>query len=364
MKKRILSLILVAALLFLLVSCGSGASLPKGSKGRGAELALITDCGTIDDRSFNQSSWEGMAQYAMDHDKTFKYYEPTEKSEEAMMTSIGLAVKGGAKVIVCSGFLFDGPVYVCEQKYPDVNFLVLDTSPKNVDTEEELITPNTSCIYYAEEQAGFLAGYAAVKEGYRSLGFMGGIAVPAVIRYGYGFIQGADYAARELNLGQNRIKINYTYVGNFDASPENMTKAASWYRSGTEVIFACGGAVGNSVMKAAETTGGKVIGVDVDQSAESPSVITSAMKSIRQSVYESLDEMYHGKFQGGTSRVLDASMDGVELPLDSSRFEHFTKADYDRIFQKLKANEISVKRDTEVASAADLGSDLVTVRVL
>jgi basic membrane protein A len=315
----------------------------------GYELALITDVGTIDDKSFNQGAWEGVEAYAKEAGKTYKYYKPTEKSDTAYINSIDLAIKGGAKVVVCPGFLFEVPIFNVQKQYPDVNFIILDGAPHNGDYKYD-IAKNTYSIFYAEQEAGFLAGYSIVKEGYTKLGFMGGMAVPAVVRYGYGFIQGANYAAKELGL-TDKVQLKYTYVGNFDATPENQAKASSWYNEGTEVIFACGGAVGNSVMKAAESAGKKVIGVDVDQSTESDTVITSSMKNLKKSVYDALTSYYAGTFPGGTTVSLDATAQGVELPMATSRFAKFTQADYDAIYAKVVAKEVTLVKDTDASGA-------------
>ena len=325
----------------------------------GYELALITDVGTIDDKSFNQGSWEGLEKYAKEHNITHKYYKPAEKSDEACLNAIDLAVKGGAKLIVTPGFLFENPVYQAQTKYPDTKFVIIDAAPSK--DGEVKIENNVHSIFYAEEQAGYMAGYAAVKEGYKKLGFMGGIAVPAVVRFGYGFIQGADVAASELGLAKGDVNIKYTYVGNFDASPENMAKASAWYNEGVECIFACGGGVGNSVMKAAETAGKVVIGVDVDQSTESDTVITSAMKNLGASVYNTIDSFYNNKFEGGMSVTLSTKEDGVQLPMDTSKFKKFTKDEYNTLYNKLKDGELVVANDTVATDAASVPVKLVTV---
>lgn len=365
MKKRLVALALSAVMAVSVSGCGLGAKqASKVSSGKGAELSLVTDVGSIDDRSFNQGSWEGLVQYAEEHDISRKYYQPTEKSDEACRTAIDLAVKGKAKLVVCPGYLFEVPVYSSQQKYPDTNFIILDGTPHSSDNSDTTITDNTISIYFAEEQAGFLAGYAAVKEGYRSLGFMGGIAVPAVIRYGYGYIQGIDYAAKELGLSQDEVSVKYTYVGNFDASPENMAKAASWYNDGVEVIFSCGGPVGNSVMKAAETAKRKVIGVDVDQYAESPTVITSATKNLQKAVYDVIEDMYNGSFEGGKSITLTAKEGGVQLPMENSRFEHFTQENYQEIYDKIAEGGIIIENDTVADSADGVPVELTRVEVI
>ena len=171
---------------------------------------------------------------------------------------------------------------------------------------------------------------------------MGGMAVPAVVRYGYGFVQGAEAAATEMGIPS--VDMKYHYTGNFDASPEAQTLAASWYAEGTEVIFGCGGSVGNSVMSAAEAAGTKVIGVDVDQSSESDTVITSAMKGLSAAVTTTLDQYYKGEFPGGQNLVYAADMDGVQLPMATSKFTKFTQADYDAVFAKLAKNEITLQK--------------------
>ena len=356
-KNKVLNWLLASATALSLVGC---SSKPKESEG-GYELALITDVGTIDDKSFNQGSWEGLKKYADDHDLSCKYYQPAEKSDEACMSSIDLAVKGGAKVIVTPGFLFEYPIYEAQEKYPDVSFIIIDAAPMDGEGNA-VINDNVSSLFYAEEQAGYLAGYAAVTEGYTQLGFMGGIAVPAVVRYGYGFIQGADAAAKELGISD--VNVKYTYVGNFDATPENNAKAASWFNEGTEVIFACGGGVGNSVMKAAETADKKVIGVDVDQSSESETVITSAMKNLGDSVYNELDAYYNGKFEGGKSITLTAAEGGIKLPMESSKFEKFTQQKYDELYAKLKDGTITVQNDTAAEDASGLATEIVKVEVI
>ncbi|MDI6601099.1 MAG: BMP family ABC transporter substrate-binding protein [Thermoanaerobacteraceae bacterium] len=376
--KRIFALVLTLVMVLSLAACGSPTpqTTPDNTKPSDNsstavedkfELAMITDIGTIDDKSFNQGTWEGVKKYAEEKGITHKYYKPTEKSNDAYLSAIDLAVKGGAKVVVTPGFLFEEPIYIAQDQYPDVNFVLIDGNPHdanyNYRTEK-----NTVGVLFAEEQAGFLAGYAAVKDGYTKLGFMGGMAVPAVVRYGYGFVQGAEFAAKEMGLAPGSITINYHYTGGFDATPEVQTLAASWYQSGIEVIFACGGALGNSVMAAAEQTNGKVIGVDVDQSYESNTVITSAMKGLGEAVYAILDQYYKGTFPGGQGLIFSAKNKGVGLPMATSKFNKFTQADYDAIYEKL-ANDTdgiasNLVKDTDASGKSVAVTDLKTSAVV
>ena len=367
--KKLISLALAAVMAFSMVACSnksddSNTASNENTAGA-AEIALVTDVGTIDDKSFNQGSWEGVVKFATEKGIEHKYYQPAEKSNEAITTAIELAIKGGAKTVVCPGFLFEVPVYNMQEKYPDVKFIIIDGQPKSSEDEntEYKITDNTQAIYFAEQEAGFLAGYAAVIEGNRNLGFMGGIAVPAVIRYGYGFVQGAEYAGKELGLNEGDIKINYTYVGDFVASPDYTAKAAAWYNEGVDVIFVAAGGVGNSVMQAASTSDKKVIGVDVDQSSESDTVITSAMKNLQNAVYKTLTSIYDETFTGGEAVILDAASGDVLLPMETSKFEVFNQEKYDEIYSKLSNKEIEIKDETFTQKPEELGTTIATVTI-
>ena len=365
--KKLLSLVLALCMML----CMASVAMAEDTY----ELALVTDIGTIDDKSFNQGSWEGLVQYATENNITHKYYQPAEKSTDAYLDSIALAVAGGAKIIVTPGFLFEEPVYLAQDMYPEVNFILIDGEPHSGDYSEYRTEANTAPILYAEQQAGYLAGYAAVKDGYTKLGFMGGMAVPAVIRYGYGFVQGAEDAAKELGVAE--VTMNYHYTGGFDATPEAQAMAASWYNDGVEIIFACGGAVGNSVMAAAEASNGKVIGVDVDQSVESETVVISALKGLSASVYQTIAAYYEGNFPGGVTTVKDASNNGVALPMATSKLVNFTQEDYDALFAKLASSEtvvvdgvettvpaIAIPDNTTAETADALPTEIVKVTVI
>jgi basic membrane protein A and related proteins len=355
--KKVLSLLLSSILVFGLAALTGCSSKDSGTSTY--DIAMITDIGTIDDKSFNQGTWEGIVSYAEKNKITHKYYKPTEQSTDAYLAAIQLAVQGGAKVIVTPGFLFDEPIYKAQDLYPDVKFILIDGTPHNADFTDFKTGTNTVGITFAEEQSGYLAGYAAVKDGYTKLGFMGGMALPAVMRFGYGYVQGAEAAAKE--MGISNIDLKYHYTGDFLATPETQTLAASWYADGTQVIFGCGGAVGNSVMSAAEAAKAKVIGVDVDQSSESATVITSAMKGLATSVQSTLDQYYSNKFPGGQNLVYAADKDGVQLPMSTSKFTKFTQAEYDAVYAKLKAGEIKILKDTDVADVSQIPVSIVKV---
>ena len=354
--KNFLKLIILSIILIISLSC------KDTKKNSGYELALITDIGTIDDKSFTQGSWEGLKKYAEEKGITYKYYKPAGKDTDSKIDSIYLAISSGAKLIVTPGYLFEPAIYKVQDIYPEINFVLLDGTPQDGTYTDFRIEKNVYAVLYAEEEAGFLAGYGVVKEGYTNLGVMGGMAEPSVIRFGYGFVQGADYAAKE--LGVKNIKIDYTYIGGYEPTPEVQTKASSWFIKGVQVIFAPAGGAGNSVMSAAEQNKGYVVGVDVDQSVESPTVITSAMKMIGESVYNAIDEFYKGNFPGGKIAVLDAKVHGIGLPMETSKFKNFTKEDYDNIYQKLVDGSVKILKDTDAKDVNKLPLDNVKVNFI
>ena len=354
--KNFLKLIILSIILIIFLSC------KDTKKNSGYELALITDIGTIDDKSFTQGSWEGLKKYAEEKGITYKYYKPAGKDTDSKIDSIYLAISSGAKLIVTPGYLFEPAIYKVQDIHPEIDFVLLDGTPQDGTYTDFRIEKNVYAVLYAEEEAGFLAGYGVVKEGYTNLGVMGGMAEPSVIRFGYGFVQGADYAAKE--LGVKNIKIDYTYIGGYEPTPEVQTKASSWFIKGVQVIFAPAGGAGNSVMSAAEQNKGYVVGVDVDQSVESPTVITSAMKMIGESVYNAIDEFYKDNFPGGKIAVLDAKVHGIGLPMETSKFKNFTKEDYDNIYKKLVDGSVEILKDTDAKDVSQLPLDNVKVNFI
>ena len=315
-----------------------------------SKVALVTDVGTIDDESFNQACWQGVEAWCTANGIEYTYYQPTEDSNDARILSVSQAIAEGADTIVMPGYLFGATLTVVMEAYPDVNFIAVDVAAGDLTVDYATYyepAANTACLTFSEEQAGYLAGWAAVKEGYTKLGFLGGMAVPAVIRYGYGFVQGANAAAAETGAA---VEVNYTYGGQFFGSPEITAKMEGWYQNGTEVVFACGGGIYTSALEAAEKNGGKVIGVDVDQSYISPLIITSAMKQLQnvtETVLEALNTGAWETYGGKISNFSLAEGEYVGLPTATWSLENVTVEQYEAVKAQLKAGEIVVDNGTE-----------------
>lgn len=336
------SLILVIGIIAALASPVKSKNKNAVSNGYGAELALLVEFGSaVDDKSYMQSIWEGVINYSDSSNKTRKYYQTKDNSAESLKKCAELAVKGNAKFIMGSD-IFNKTIGEMQKLYPDIKFMIFDGDPIDPETGEICYCENTISVRFAEEQSGFLAGYATVKDGYRNLGFIGGLAVPAVVRYGYGFIAGCEYAAKELKLKPGDISIKYNYAGTFNPNPEAQAMASAWYHSGVDVIFACAGGLGDSIIKAAENAKKYVIEVDQDKSYVSETIITSATKDLNYALDYILSSLLNGSVKAGQSVRMTAKEHSIGLPMKTSRFRTFSEADYEKIFTKLAQNEIKV----------------------
>ena len=350
-------------------AASSAASAGSEAAGKITKVALTCDTGTIDDESFNQACWTAVSGYMGDD---CQYYIPeADASDEDRETMIRQAVNDGAEVIVCVGYLYGASLAWAAEQYPDVKFIAIDVTQGDIGTDA--IPANCYCITFKEEQAGYLAGYAITKDGKNKLGFLGGMAVPAVIRYGYGFVQGADAAAQE--LGQN-IEINYFYGGQFYGDANITSRMEGWYSNGTQVVFACGGGIYTSAVEAALKNNGYVIGVDVDQnylgvqgvedgSFTANPFVTSAMKGLGAAVNDSLATVNAGEWStiagtNGNFGLEEGEYVGLPTAEDSWNFTTFTVEDYNAVVEQIRSGAITVDNTSDDATKPTT-SDKITV---
>ena len=320
------------------------------------QVAFVTDVGQLKDKSFNQGTFDGVKLYAANNGLSYKYYQPAngnEATDDDRYDAMKAAVDGGADVVVCAGFLQETALRRAAMDFPDTPFVFIDGYPLDDDPDPEVqgnILTNVAGISFMEQQCGYFAGYAAVKDGFTKLGFSGGGGGTndACCRFGYGYVQGANAAAAELGI---TVDMNYSweYGATFSASPELQTMISGWYANGTEIVFACGGSMFQSISAAASSNDGYVIGVDVDQSGESDCVITSAMKGLADAVQWAVGHVYDGTFDeiGGTGTSLGVADNAVALPTaeGSWRFETFTVEEYEDMYQKVLDGTLVVDDD-------------------
>lgn len=351
--KKILSLIICLCMILtasvILASCGNEE---EGNGDGTYEIAIVTDVGQLMDKGFNQGTYEGAEAYAKANNKTYKYYQPAngaDASDNDRIAAMNQAIENGAKVIVTPGFLQATAISTVAAEHPEVKFVFVDGWALGTN-DAGYSYDNVTAIVYKEQESGFLAGYAAVMEGYTKLGYTGGGGGtnPACNRFGYGFVQGAEAAAAEKDVD---VTVNYSYkFGDaFSASTELQTQIAGWYAAGTEVVFSCGGSMFDSVKSAAaEYEGAKIIGVDVDQSSESDRVITSAVKGLSASVQLVLDQLYKGEWDANLANKaqnLGAAEDSTGLPTESWSMKNFTVEQYNELFAKIKDGSITPKAE-------------------
>ncbi len=395
MKKKILAVMMAATMVASLVACGSteapatettqteetqtteaqpaettteeaapAETVEAGDK----KIAMITDSGDITDMSFNQTTYEASKAFSEANGVDFQYYKPTEDSDEARVAAFNNAVADGYNVIVVPGDLFAGMIATVADANPDVTIIALDCSQGDFEGAGLATLPQNVCSFtYQEELAGYLAGYAVVKEGYKKLGFLGGMAVPAVIRYGYGFVQGADAAANELGIASD-VEVNYVYGGQFFGDEAVTATMDTWYSNGTEFVFACGGGIFTSAGEAAKKVGGKVVGVDVDQKGTIDGLygdgvcVTSAMKGLAATVNATLTDLFAGNWANyaGTIQNLglvsgdDPSLNYVQLPTDTWSMTNFTVDDYKALVASMYAGEVKVDNSIDAMPSTSI----------
>ena len=373
--KKLVALLLALVMVFALCACGGDKD--NGGKDSAAyKVAMITDYGDITDQSFNQTTYEACKAFCTENNIEFTYYKPAGDSTPDRIAMVEKAVDEGYNVIVMPGYAFAGTITGTQDKYPDVKFIALDVSEFDINSSfyktddkgnatEELLDANNkphvaSNVYsavYQEELCGYMAGYAAVKLGYTKLGFLGGMAVPAVVRYGFGYVQGVDAAAKELGI---TVDLKYAYGNQFVGDADITAAMDTWYQGGTEIVFACGGGIYTSAAEAAAKVGGKIIGVDVDQAGiidgdyGEGMTVTSAMKGLAPTVKHLLSEVVAGNFAnyGGKIETLglvsaNPEENYVQIPTASTQFEDgkFTQADYEALVAAMFAGDVTVSND-------------------
>ena len=423
MKKKVLSAVLAATMVVsMLTACGSAEKAEPAAQETTKEeaateeaakeetetaeeateeaadlseykIAMVTDYGDITDQSFNQTTYEACKAFSEANGIEFNYYKPADNSTADRVASVESAIDEGFNVIVMPGYAFGGTLVEVSEQYPDVKFIALDVAegdileagvaakgetydynPANWNLEDYCYMDNVYCAIYKEELSGYMAGYAAVKSGYTKLGFLGGMAVPAVMRFGYGYVQGADAAAAEIGAD---VSIEYAYGNQFYGDADITAAMDTWYSKGTEVVFACGGGIFTSVGEAAAKVGGKVIGVDVDQAAVidgkygAGMTITSAMKGLYPTVIDTLTDAlannnwsnYAGKIQVLGLVSADPEANYVQIPMESTQWtDGFSKDDYKALVKDMFDGKITVSSDisampaTTAAKVTDLGN--------
>ena len=383
--KKLIALLLALVMVLSLAACGGKTEAPAAEGGAAAEsaykVAMVTDYGDITDQSFNQTTWEACLKFNELTGTEVKYYKPTTNDTAGRVASVELAIAEGHNVIVMPGYAFGSTVAEISADYPDVKFIALDVAkgdlleggvalkgesydynPDNWNLTDYVYMDNVYCAIYKEELSGYMAGYAAVKMGYTSLGFVGGMAVPAVMRFGYGYVRGIDAAAAELGIN---VDVKYAYGNQFFGDADITAVMDTWYAGGTQVVFACGGGIYTSAAEAAKKVGGKVIGVDSDQQPVIDGqygegmTVTSAMKGLAPTTIDTLTDVvmngnwanYAGKIESLGLISEDPAANYVQLSTTTQWCDAYSEADYIEMVKALFNGTIVVSDDISVEPA-------------
>ena len=400
MKKLLALLLALAMIACLFVGCAGDTEKPSDDSkepasssdeskpeepsseeptGETYKIAMITDYGDITDQSFNQTTYEACKKFSDENGVEFKYYKPTDNTTAARVASIDQAIEEGYNLIVMPGYAFGAAIVEAAPQNPEVKFFALDVAkgdlletavankgeeynwdPDSYELDKYVDMSNVYCVVYQEELCGYMAGYAAVKLGYTKLGFLGGMAVPAVQRYGHGFVQGVDAAAKDSGI---KVELKYVYGGQFNGDADITAVMDTWYAGGTEVVFACGGGIFTSAAEAAKKVNAKVIGVDVDQAGiidggyGEGMTLTSAMKGLAPATIDTLtDIVKNGNWSKYVGKIAtlglvtgdDPELNYVQIPMESTQWEDgkFTKDDYKALVKDMFDGKIKVSNDT------------------
>ncbi len=349
MKKKFgLALSLFLAASTILGACGGGGAGTDGLK-----VGMVTDAGTIDDKSFNQGTWEGILMAKEDLNIQEKYLKPTGTTEADYLKEIGNLYDAGYKLIVTPGFKFETAIFQAQDKFTDAKFVLIDGAPHSGDYQS-VVKENTVSIFFAEHESGFLAGVATaleLKEG--EAGFIGGMEIPPVQKFNWGFQQGINYANENLGTKVNIKAENVLYQGSFDDVQAGQQIAAQMYDRGVNVIFCAAGGVGVGAINEAKTrvkAGEQVwiVGVDVDQFADGKYdgdksvILTSAMKKIDQAAYDMIQQEQNGEFPGGQTLFFDVKNNGVGIPDENPNLSEDTTKKTKEVYEKINSDEIKV----------------------
>ena len=402
--KKLLALLLAVVMVFGLVACGGDTTettAPAGDATGEAtvastdapdqtqaqtdfsdvKIAMITDYGDITDQSFNQTTYEACKEYCESKGIEFTYKKPAGDTTPERVAMVEAAIAEGYNIIVMPGYAFGGTIVEACEMYPDVKFVALDVgegdileaavtkagekysyNPADYKMEDYIDLSNVYCTVYREELSGYMAGYAAVKMGYKHLGFLGGMAVPAVQRFGYGFVQGVDAAAKELSIA-DQVTVEYAYGNTFKGEADITAVMDTWYaEKKVEAVFACGGGIFTSAAEAAAKVGGNVIGVDTDQAPVIDGIygegmtVTSAMKGLAPAVKDALtDIIENGNWANYAGKIVTLGLIGedpaanyVQLPLESTQWnDTFTQDDYKALVADMFNGKIQVSNATD-----------------
>ncbi|HIV98867.1 MAG TPA: BMP family ABC transporter substrate-binding protein [Candidatus Ornithospirochaeta avicola] len=360
--KKLLAVLLALVVVFSFASCSKDEAATTttassstttttavAEKEEPLKLGMVTDAGTIDDRSFNQGTYEGVVKAAEELGLESTYLRPSGTTTTDYLTAISDLYDQGYRFIACPGYLFAEAVAQAQEMYPDLKIIIID------DPLSAGIGENTVAITFREHEAGFLAGVAtALKLGEGEVGFVGGLEIPSVQKFNWGFQQGVAYANENMGTDIAMNANNFVYSGSFADLALGQQLATAMYDSGVDAIFAAAGGTGVGVINEAKNrrlSGSDVwaIGVDVDQysvgdmgNGES-CILTSAMKDVAGVAYDQAVAAAKGTYNGGVHIELGIAEDRAGIPASNPNLTPEIEEQVAQVVELIKAGEITIQ---------------------
>ncbi len=352
--KRVIVLLLA---MMLIANFAFAGGQQDSTASTSLKVGMVTDAGTIDDKSFNQGTWEGILKAEKDMGVATKYLKPVGTTEADYLKEIGNLYDAGFRFIVTPGFKFETTIFQAQDKYTDAKFVLIDGAPHNADWSVFNTADNTVSIFFAEHESGFLAGVAAslqLKEG--EMGFIGGMEIPPVQKFNWGFQQGVAYANENFGTKIVLNAENIIYQGTFSDVAAGQQLAAQMYDKGVKAIFAAAGGVGVGAINEAKSRAKSgedvwIVGVDVDQYADGiydgdkSIILTSAMKRIDTAAYDMIQAELDGKFPGGETLIFNAANNGVSIPADNPNLDASVESEVAKVFDLIKSGSVVVSAE-------------------
>lgn len=328
---------------------------------RGALIAFAAGSAYGLDNGPDAAVWRGVQTFAATFGYAAQSFVTQDETPEACAAVLREAAESGAELVVCRGDAMAGALFEMQRSYPTVSYLLLEGEPHSEDYASYETTINTHCVLFAVEQAGYLAGYAAVREGYTALGFVGADSMPETVRYCTGMMQGAEAAAER--EGQ-QVRLEVWLVGSGAADDAVTARMSSWYADGVQLIVPAGGRLVESCIAAAQASGGRVLNAGWDAAALDPSVLSSTLLNYSVVTQRKLYDFFTaGNWGDQASRTerLDASAAAISMPLTGWPFSRFTREDYTELYTGLYDGTLRVERYSDLATLPETPNVAVNV---
>ena len=348
----------------ILAAVGAGGLLFFGCA-RGSEVKKIAYVENVAGGavSRNNDIWNGVIRYTDENSSQGFRYTPESLDLAEIEKTIDAAVSEGASTIICLGQEMGQAVFDMQRMERDARFIFIGGVPRDEETGEERIRGNTTCIAPAEEQAGFLAGYAAVSEGYTDLLVLGARRDAPGMRHITGFVQGAEQAVRDAGSNAAAVQVTVRFLGGNVASPALLAETEEDFAAGRQLIYAYESGTKFLAAKAAASAGGRAILGDGADGLPMNGVMAVVDLDYEGAAYHALDMDERGSLETGTTVTLYVDGGGAEMWINSELLRYFTQDDLDSLAKRIASGRVRIT-DQDVTGEPVEGHEIKNVSVV